>query len=395
MFWVNVLHFYQPSWQTKKIVDKVVDEAYQPILNILEKNPYIKITLNVSASLVEHFNNFGYNHILNQIKFLAEKGQIEFLGSAKYHPILPLLPQKEAIRQIKLNEETCSKHFGKFWQPRPYGFFLPELAYNKKTAQIIDKLGYKYIILDEISYNGKIGQDIFNNNWRIDKLNLLVIFRHRILSNVFFDKDLRDEAKFWSVLKEDGRSKNILITAFDGENLGHHFKKRDEIWAKLLLNPKIKILLGKESFSLFKKEKTVEPLSSSWSSTEEQLQNNIPYGLWKHPENIIHQYQWQLTELALKAIKLGRGNSNFKSARLLDEALSSDGYWWASANPWWNPHIVFRSVDLFLKIFTLLKKDLPVSYFNQAQTIKNKIDQEIDKCLKSGRCIMTKSIGEK
>jgi len=270
------------------------------------------------------------------------------------------------------------------------------LAYNKKTAQIIDKLGYKYIVLDEISYNGKIGQDIFNNNWRIDKLNLSVIFRHRILSNVFFDKDLSNEAKFWSVLKEDGRSKNILITAFDGENLGHHFKKRDEIWAKLLLNPKIKILLGKESFSLFKKEKTVEPLSSSWSSTEEQLQNNIPYGLWKHPENIIHQYQWQLTELALKAIKLGRGNSNFKSAqRLLDEALSSDGYWWASANPWWNPHIVSRSVDLFLKIFTLLKKDLPVSYFNQAQTIKNKIDQEIDKCLKSGRCIMAKSIGEK
>ncbi|MCD6096732.1 hypothetical protein J7J60_00090, partial [bacterium] len=124
MYWINILHIYQPSWQSKQVLDKVVKESYNPILDILQKNKQIKISLNICGSLTELLSNFGYKEVLQRIKYLSQRGQIELLGSAKYHPFLPLLPKEEIIRQIKLNEQTNKKYFGKYWKPE--GFFSPE-----------------------------------------------------------------------------------------------------------------------------------------------------------------------------------------------------------------------------------------------------------------------------
>ena len=394
MHWVNILHIYQPPWQTKKVVDKVVLESYQPILTILEKHPFLKITLNICGSLIEHLVNFGHISVLKQIRFLTEKGQIELLGSAKYHPIFPLLPQREVIRQIKLNEGVSQKYFGKCWLPRPKGFFLPELAYSEKVARVIEKLGYQYLILDEISYNGNIGKISFKNNWRIKGLNLRVVFRNRPISDLFFGKWLDREGKFWQALLKDGRSKKCLITAFDGENLGHHRKKRDALWSKIVQNKKVHTLTAFESFSLFSREKEVSPLAASWSSQKSHLEAGIPYALWKHPKNVLHQLQWHLTGIALKAIKIGQNSSHFKPARrLLDRALASDGYWWASIRPWWNPKIIKKTVDMFLDVFTLLKDVLPPEYLKRAEVIKSKIDKEIARRIQSGHYEITKEIG--
>ena len=149
MYWANLLHIYQPPGQKKEIIDQVVKESYNRILAILQSNPKIRISLNVCASLTEQLVEYGYQDFLDQIKELVKKKQIELVSSAAYHPILPLLPKIEVNRQIKLNEDINQKYFGEAWQPK--GFFLPELAYDKKTALIIQDLGYKWIILDEIA----------------------------------------------------------------------------------------------------------------------------------------------------------------------------------------------------------------------------------------------------
>lgn len=378
MYWANLLHIYQPPGQKKEIIDQVVKESYNRILAILQSNSNIKLSLNICASLTEQLVEHGHQSFLEQIKHLAEKGQIELVGSAAYHPLLPLLPKAEISRQIKLNEDINQKYFGKAWQPK--GFFLPELAYDKKTAYVIQELGYQWIILDEIAYQGQFGQVLFDKIYKTE--NLKIVFRNRGLSLLFFGKWLDSIDKFFSSIKKDGRSDKYLITAFDGENLGHHRKHLADLWARILENPKIQNITYSEYLDLLKDKDLieVEPMASSWSTEIKDLQKNIPYPLWQHPENQLHQYQWQLTNLFINLIKQAGNNPNYKEARkLLDKALASDQYWWASAKPWWNFEIIKRNTNQFLKIFSLLEKDIPNEIHKQVEIITQNIFKELEK----------------
>jgi alpha-amylase/alpha-mannosidase (GH57 family) len=85
---------------------------------------------------------------------------------------LPLLPEQEIIRQIKLNQEILFKYF----KIKPTGFYLPEMAYSLESAKIIKKLGFDWIILDQISTTQKIDDKIL---YQIKNLGLKVVFRNR------------------------------------------------------------------------------------------------------------------------------------------------------------------------------------------------------------------------
>jgi len=377
MYWVNLLHIYQPPGQKKEIIDQVVKESYNRILAILQSNPKIRLSLNICASLIEQLIECGYQDFLEQIKHLAEKGQIELVGSVAYHPILPLLPKSEVIRQIKLNEDINQKCFGKIWKPK--GFFLPELAYDKKTARVIQELGYQWIVLDEIAYQGQFGQVSFDKAYKVE--NLKIVFRNRGLSLLFFGEWLDSIDKFFSSIKKDGRSDEFLITAFDGENLGHHRKHLADLWARILKDSKIQNITYSEYLDILKDKHLIEiePLASSWSTEIKDLQENVPYPLWHHPENQLHQYQWQLTNLFTKLINQARDNPNYKEAReLLDKALASDQYWWAATRPFQNPGLIKRNIDQFLKIYSLLLKNLTVQVHKQVEEITQNIFKELE-----------------
>jgi len=378
MYWANLLHIYQPPGQKKEIIDQVVKESYNRILAILQSNPKIRISLNICASLTEQLVEYGYKDLIEQIKELVKNGQIELVGSAAYHPILPLLPETEISRQIKLNEDINQKYFGKIWQPK--GFFLPELAYDKKTASIIQKLGYQWIVLDEIAYQGKFGQVLFDKIYKREKLK--IGFRNRGLSLLFFGEWLDSIDKFFSSIKKDGRSEKFLITAFDGENLGHHRKHLADLWARILESPKIENITCSEYLDILKDKDSieVEPLASSWATEIKDLKENVPYPLWDHPKNQLHQYQWQLTNLFVGLINQARDNPNYKEVRkILDKALASDQYWWAAIKPIQNSGLIKRNIDQFLKIFSLLPKNLTVQVHKRVETITQNIFKELEK----------------
>ena len=69
---------------------------------------------------------------------------------------MPLIPEDEIKRQIELNFEINLKHFGEAYNP--VGFFPPEMCYSPKIAEIIQHMGFEWIIIDEIGFNGKLKQ---------------------------------------------------------------------------------------------------------------------------------------------------------------------------------------------------------------------------------------------
>ena len=119
-------------------------------------------------------------------------------------------------------------------------------------------------------------------------------------------------------------------------------------------------------------------MDSSWSTEIKDLKEKIPYPLWQHPENKLHQYQWQLTNLFIGLINQVKDNSNYKEAReLLDKALASDQYWWASIKPLRNFGLIEDNTRQYLKIFSLLQKSINVKTRQQIESIIQKIFKEV------------------
>ena len=150
MLWINFLHIYQPVNADAHVIKEATDMSYYRIIRALEEHPEIKFTINISTCIFYRWEELGYKDIIVRIGKLIKKGQIDLTGTACYHPILPLIPEKEIEYQIKENENLLKKHFGSDFKPK--GFFFPELAYSPEAAKIVKQMGYKWILLDEIAY---------------------------------------------------------------------------------------------------------------------------------------------------------------------------------------------------------------------------------------------------
>jgi len=377
MYWANFLHIYQPPKQEKEIIDKVLKESYDKILLVLENNPKIKISLNINGSLTEQLGRLGYNSFLKRLSKLAEQGQVEFSGSACYHPILPLLPREEIKRQIKLNEEINKKYFGRAWQPK--GFFLPEMAVNEKVLRIVKEMGYEYVVLDEIGFNGKLNRVDFKKRY-YTKDGLVVVFRNRKISLLFFSSWTDNKQKIFYQLENSLKSQDFLVTAFDGENLGHHQKHLIQVWEDVLKSKKIKAINYSEYISQLSKKEKVAPLDCSWATEEKDMEENIPYPLWNHPNNKIHQVQWEIFNFFIKKINFLNNLPNYQKVRkLLDQALHSDQFWWASRNPWWSKTMIKKGLDYFISIFKQIKGNLSLEEQQKIEQLFNQVLKEIQK----------------
>src|SRR3990167_1430465 len=353
--WAALFHIYQPDHWDPRVIRKVAKEAYYPFLRMLQKNPNHKITLNICASLTEQLSRHGMSDLLRGFALCAQRGQIEFTQTAKYHPILPKLPRKEIIRQFELNYATNRAFFGEAFAPR--GVFLPEMCMNHNVASIIAELGYEWIVLDEIAYAGRIGDVSFRYKYYDPKSTLLLLFRNRILSDVFFRLDLNTVSEFRNFILEKLAPQSPLVTALDGENLGHHRKGMDGIYHKLVQSRPFVTMTYSELLATLPLRKLSHPLHpSSWASRSEELARGVPYIRWDDPTNPIHPLLWDITRGVLKIFYKHQAKTVLcGEARIrLDQALNSDQYWWASTQPWWSVEILFAALDEWKQVLSQL-----------------------------------------
>jgi len=354
------LHIYQPPTQFADILAQICDQSYRKIIEILLSNKEAKLTLNICGSLTEQLVNEGHQDIVENLKVLAKRGQVEFTASAKYHPLLPKIPKSEAVRQIELNDETNKKFFAEAW--RPSGFFPPEMAYSKKVGDLVEELGFSWIILEEYALNSVFGKLERNVIYQRRNKKLKLFFRDRDLSvRIAFGHISSLPAFFKSV--PDINDEDVLILAMDGETFGHHQPGLENFLAQLLSSPKIKTFTLSEILVQSKMIKEVEPLDSTWGISEKDWKEGNIYPKWDIPGHPIHPLQWRLTKMGIGAVekaesRLKNGELDArlwkewqKARNILDKAINSDQFWWASHNPLWHYQMVVRSTKLYEEVF--------------------------------------------
>jgi alpha-amylase/alpha-mannosidase (GH57 family) len=371
MIWSNFLHIYQPPGQSQDIVNRITIESYRPIINILKQNPKARLTLNINACLTEQLIEHGHGDLVGDIKELLNSGRLEITESAKYHAFFPLLPESEIKRQIELNRKTHQEIFGKAYNPK--GFFIPEMAYSRRAAAVIQKMGYEWLLVNEISLIGRQKSDIDANQiYSLRRNGLKIFFRSQRLSDLIHRQHASIAENFINEAKKDINETGYFITAMDGEIFGHHRPGYGKFLQELYETKKMEFSTVSGLLDKYPAEKEIEPQKSSWSSLETELASNIPYSLWSYPGNPIHEKQWELTNLAIKTVAESKKNPKHEEARkLLDTALFSCQYWWASSMPWWKVEMIEKGAFMLKK--TIDSLDEKKSAKKKADKIYNEI----------------------
>jgi len=333
-----LLHIYQPPCQTYSVLKNIIKECYQPIFNIIKNNKNSKITLNINGSLTELLKLYEHEDILSLINELNLNDKLRFTGSGMYHPILPILPVSEIERQIELNEEYNSQVFTNYYYKK--GFFPPEMSISSKVLDIVSDKNYSWIIADGVACP---------EEWPTDKYyrykNLVIFFRDTIISNHIAFNEITPQG-FLDKVKNLFEQDFYIIIALDGETFGHHIKNYDKIFLDKVIklinkSSEFELVFIDELIELYPSSIYIKPHDSSWSTTGDDLRNNIPYPLWANPTNRFHIIQnriqeqvyelIKLIEMRLEDLKLDKHLRNeYKIARnYLDKGEFSCKLWWS------------------------------------------------------------------
>jgi len=408
IYWAPLLHFYQPPTQLHWVLRKVCNESYRPLVELFRNLPYAKVTVNINAVLAEMLYDHRFNDVIEGLWELAKRGQVEFTGSGKYHPILPLIPQEEMRRQITQNTKTNRRFFGQAYSPK--GFFPPEMCYGKEIVKPVLDTGHQWVIMSGVACPVEWPMKVIHEV-SLDGERLAVFFRDDILSNKISFQNI-DAGGFIGHLRElrgDGADDVYVITAMDAETFGHHIQN----WEKLFLTEVYETLEPDEAegaqlaivspvtisglLDIFPRGLAVEPKASSWSTSNDDIEAGNPYPLWKNKDNAIHQFQWEHLEITMemvnKAIKEAKIDATKHYAHiaraLLDAALHSCQFWWANPQPRWNVNLVNRGLmqqrEVILNAYKAISmsdcgdEDKKEYYYRviAARDLRNKIEDKI------------------
>jgi alpha-amylase/alpha-mannosidase (GH57 family) len=354
------------------------------LIKVFRDIPSAKVTVNINGVLTEFLRDCGKQDIIKGLARLAENGQLEFTGSGKYHPILPLIPKDEMKRQITRNNQTNRRLLGKIFAPK--GFFSPEMCYSQEIVEPIIKTGHQWTLLSGVACPVDWPVDVIHEV-SLNGQRLSVFFRDDILSNkiCFHGLDAQGFLEHLAHLRAD-RKDIYVITAMDAETFGHHIKN----WEKLFLQEvyealepaeplgvgmhqlqllaeehrdffslqekaearEIQAVTISELLDIFPRGSFIEPKPSSWSTTPEDIEAGNPYPLWSDPNNQIHQLQWEHINICVDMVKKAIERADNETSKyyaniargLLDRALHSDQFWWASRRPMWDINLINRGL---------------------------------------------------
>ncbi len=240
-------HFYQPPRESPftgevprekgaepyhDYNEKITAECYRP--NALAGN-LDRISFNVGPTLIGWLDR--HDHETYQRVQAADRVHRQTTGVGNaiaqpvHHTILPLARRRDKITQIKWGIASFIHRFGR--QPR--GMWLPEMAVDLVTLEILSRRGLSFTILSEEQVQGELHGEAGPYRVRLPGGGFFAIFvRDRVLSNrLSFDSDWIEDGRQW-LAEQVHERQGLTLIATDGETFGHHQRRGVQLMAELL-----------------------------------------------------------------------------------------------------------------------------------------------------------------
>ncbi|MFN3804438.1 MAG: DUF3536 domain-containing protein [Pyrobaculum sp.] len=223
------LHLYQPEradpWLEQILPEpsaspyrhwneRISHECYEPNA---ELGNYSWVNFDVGPPLLTWLRQnrpLVYKALLDGDKAGLERwGHGNAVAHPYYHVILPLVPREDREVLVGWGVEYFKRHFKR----EPEGMWLPEMAVDYQTLEVLADYGIVYTILTQSQVRGGGAGGPYKVVLPSGR-NIAVFVRHEDLSNALAFGGFEE---FYQLLdKTDGD----IIVAVDGETFGHHIK---------------------------------------------------------------------------------------------------------------------------------------------------------------------------
>lgn len=156
----------------EKSYKNLVSNFYIPFIRLLKSHKESSFSLKISLHTLDLLDRSGFESVISEIKDLYQNERVEIVGSVPFKSHLICQPKEIIESQITLNECGVGYYLGarQGFEGEPSvmlkdlnGFFSGSVSINEDLIGIIENLGYKWILSDEISGNSmEMVDDNFN-----------------------------------------------------------------------------------------------------------------------------------------------------------------------------------------------------------------------------------------
>lgn len=140
-------HNHQPVGNFDFVLHDATERSYAPFLELLERHDQIKYTLHFTGFLLDWLVKTRPG-LIDQVRRLVDRGQIELFGGGYYEPIVPILPPQDQLGQVVALGERLGELFGR--QPR--GMWLAERVWEPSLVEPLAQAGIRYVTVDDLHF---------------------------------------------------------------------------------------------------------------------------------------------------------------------------------------------------------------------------------------------------
>lgn len=150
---VLVLHNHQPIGNFDGVFEQAYQDSYLPFLDIFERYESLRIALHTSGSLMEWIDA-AHPEYVDRLAGLVAAGRLEIIGGPYYEPILPMIPPRDRVGQIRMYTQWLEDRLG----ANVRGMWMPERVWEQSLTRDVVDAGIEFTLLDDFHFK-KAGLD--------------------------------------------------------------------------------------------------------------------------------------------------------------------------------------------------------------------------------------------
>lgn len=221
-------HSYDTDRNNERVMRKVADKSYRPMIALLEKmlhqHPDFHVSLSITGTFIEQAQMWVPD-VIDGFKRLIDTGKVEIVAETYYHSLAFFYSRKEFENQVRAHQAKIKEVFN----VDTHVFRNTELAYNDELAQWADQAGFKGILAE--GWDPILEWRSPNHVYRPPGTNniSLLLKNYRLSDDVAFRFSNKDwsqwplNADTYSEWANDSISGQPLINLFmDFETFGEH-----------------------------------------------------------------------------------------------------------------------------------------------------------------------------
>ncbi len=168
-----LIHNHQPVGNFPWVFQQVFEESYLPMIDALERHPAVRLSLHYTGSLLDWMQK-THPEFLGRIVALVRRGQVEMVSGGYYEPILPSIPDRDKIAQIRRLSAFIEQAFG----AKPSGMWLAERVWEPGLSRLLREAGIEWTILDDVHFKnvGLEENDLYGYYATEDQSSVLKVY---------------------------------------------------------------------------------------------------------------------------------------------------------------------------------------------------------------------------